>query len=446
MSSAQLASRRIVAVLLLVIPLSQIGLDVYTPALPQMAQEFAASNDFVQNTVTAYMLGLSVAFIPVGLLADALGRKRVLLGGLGLLFIASVGCALADNLTVLLALRFIEGMGASAGLLLAATIAADCFRGAKLVSVLGLCGAAWGAAPVLAPAIGGFVVQWASWRVVFGLFAVATAVVAALVVKLLPETLAEDRRSPVDPRAALRVIRDALRHRVFVGYVLMFGLIGAAQMVFGVVGPFLYQVDLGFSPAMYGLIALVVGIANLTGELACGGLAQRLETRRLALSAWTVFVIGAVVLVVSAAVVGVNAWMITIGAAVALVGIGVLDPQSKGLAMGVFNRNIGLIAGLVNTSCYLIVSVAMALMAYLPEESQAPLGWLYLGVGAIFAVVLFKTVAAQRDASTIQRRNTIQRMALYIYTASQAPARIRATRYSTPSAVSAVDTPRMNAR
>ena len=140
------------------------------------------------------------------------------------------------------------------------------------------------------------------------------------------------------------MIREALRHRIFVGYVLMFGLIGAAQMVFGVVGPFLYQVDLGFGPAAYGLIALVVGIANLTGELVCGGLAQRLSSRRLALSAWTVFVAGAVLLVVSAGACCPcrRVRTITIGAAVALVGIGVLDPQSKGLAMGVFNRNIGL--------------------------------------------------------------------------------------------------------
>ena len=84
------------------------------------------------------------------------------------------------------------------------------------------------------------------------------------------------------------------------------------------------------------------------------------------------FFVGAVILVVSAQVFGVNAWAITLGSVLALVGCGVLDPQSKGLAMGVFTRNIGLIAGLVNTCCYLIVSVAMALVAYLPQESQAP--------------------------------------------------------------------------
>ena len=388
---------RIIMVLLLVIPLSQIALDAYTPALPQMAVDFGASNELVQNTVTAYMLGLSVAFIPLGLISDALGRKRVLLAGLSLLVMTSIGCALAHSLTQLLILRFVQGIGASACLLLAAAIAADCFRGAKLVSVLGLCGAAWGSAPVFAPAVGGFVVQLGSWRLVFALLAALAAVVAVVVVKALPETLHPDLRSPIDVRAAARVLGTALRHRLFLTYVVMFGLVGAAQMVFGVVGPFLYQVKLGFSPATYGLVALAVGVANLIGELACGGLAQRTTTHRLALGAWTVFFVGAVTILVSAELVGVNAVAITIGAAMALIGIGVLDPQSKGLAMGVFSRNIGLVGGLVNTCCYLIVSMAMALMAYLPEESQAPLGSLYVGVGVVFAVLLFATVAFQRN-------------------------------------------------
>lgn len=406
-SGTQSIARRIVLILLLVIPLSQIALDAYTPALPQMAADFGASNALVQNTVTAYMLGLSVAFIPIGLISDALGRKRVLLAGLGLLVVTSIGCAFADSLGLLMCLRFVQGIGASACLLLSAAIAADCFRGAKLVSVLGLLGAAWGSAPVIAPAVGGFVVQLGSWRMVFGLLAALAGVVALVVAKALPETLHAELRTPVDVRAAGRVLAEALRHRLFLAYVVMFGLVGAAQLAFGVVGPFLYQDKLGFSPATYGLIALGIGTANLIGELACGGLAQRTTTHRLAFGAWTVFFLGAVTLVVSAAVVGVHAWTITIGAALALLGIGVLDPQSKGLAMGVFTRNIGLIGGLVNTCCYLVVSVAMALLAYLPENSQAPLGWLYVGVGVVFAGLLAATMLPARAGLAAAARITL---------------------------------------
>ena len=200
------SSRGIIALLLLIIPLSQIGLDVYTPALPQMAAEFSASNDFVQNTVTAYLLGMSVAFLPVGLIADALGRRRVLLAGLGLVIATSIGCAVAPNLFVLLGMRFVQGIGASRLPAPGGRHRRRLFpRGQAGVGV-GAVRRCMGAAPVLAPALGGFVVQMASWRVVFMLLAAFAAGVAMLVMKLLcPKRCTRTCRTPVDLGAAVRV-------------------------------------------------------------------------------------------------------------------------------------------------------------------------------------------------------------------------------------------------
>ena len=205
--------RRVVVILLLVIPLSQIPLDIYTPALPQMVLDLDASAAVVQNTVTAYMLGMSLAFIPVGLIADAVGRKRTLLTCLAILVVTSVGCALVQNITLLLGLRFVQGIGGCACLVLAYALAADCYRGARLTSVSGLLGAAWGLAPVLAPAVGGVLVQFMSWRLVFVLIALLAALAEPLVVAGLPETLPPELRAPVEVGAAARVLGAALRHR-----------------------------------------------------------------------------------------------------------------------------------------------------------------------------------------------------------------------------------------
>jgi MFS transporter, DHA1 family, multidrug resistance protein len=117
------ASRRIVAVLLLLMPVGQVAVDASTPALPQMVDELHPSNEFMQNTVTAFMLGITVAVLPVGLIADALGRKRIVLAGLALMVLTSIGCALVESPTLLLGLRFVQGVGASVSLL-AATVAA----------------------------------------------------------------------------------------------------------------------------------------------------------------------------------------------------------------------------------------------------------------------------------------------------------------------------------
>jgi MFS transporter, DHA1 family, multidrug resistance protein len=389
--------RSIIAVLLMVSPLDQIGFDIYAPALPLMSDEFGASNVVMQNTVTTYMLGMSLVVLPAGLLADSIGRKRILLGGLGLMALTSIGCAVANSLTLLLILRFLQGLGGGICLLLAATIAADCFRGAKLVSVLGLLGAAWGAAPVLAPALGGVVVHVSSWRWVFVLLAALATAVALLAATMLPETLEVHRRTPVNLRSAAGVVAAALRNRLFVGFAVMFSLIAAAQSMFGVVAPFLYQDALGFEPAAYGGVALVVGVANLAGASACGALAQRTGIRTLGLVACALFALGAVVLVVSAATLGVNSWAIAVGGALAMLAIGVLDPLSKGLAMGVFTHNVGLITGLITTCCYLFITAGIALMAYLPESSSAPLGWTYLVVVTLFAAILLSSVSRRRQ-------------------------------------------------
>ena len=386
-------------ILLMVVPLSQIPLDVYTPALPDMVIDLNSSNALIQNTVTAYMLGMSLAFIPVGVAADAWGRKPVLLGCLGVVCLTSIGCAVAGDVTVLLALRFVQGTGACACLVLSYAVAADCYRGSRLISVSGLLGAAWGLAPVLAPAVGGVLVQFISWRWVFALIATIGALVALVVATALPETLAKASRSPLDAKATGRVLTEVLRNRLFVCFVLIFGLMASAQLVFGVVGPFLYQTELGFSPAVYGLFALIVGGANLVGELACGTLAARISTRRLALGAWAVFVVGAVVLVASAATIGVSTWAITLGACLALAGCGVLCPQMYGLALGLFTRNLGLIGGMVSAGCYLIVSVAMAAAGVLPEESQAPIGWLYVTVGLIVGALLLSATSVHSRLS-----------------------------------------------
>ncbi|MCZ4550939.1 multidrug effflux MFS transporter [Gordonia rubripertincta] len=398
-SAPTVPSRGIVAILLMVVPLSQIPLDIYTPALPDMVVDLDSSNAMMQNTVTAYMLGMSLALIPVGVIADAFGRKKVLLSCLAIVVVTSLGCALAGSVPVLLGLRFLQGIGACACMVLSYAVAADCFRGGRLTSISGLLGAAWGLAPVLAPALGGVLVQYMSWRAIFGLIAALAGVVGLVVAVALPETLAIENRTRIDPKATGSVLAGALRNRVFVSLIVVFGLMAAAQLVFGVVGPFLYQEQLNFSPAAYGLVALIVGGANLAGELACSALATRVTPRRLALSAWAVFIAGALVLVVSAATIGPSTWAITLGACLALAGCGVLCPQMYGLGLGLFSRNLGLIGGIVSAGCYLIVSVAMATAGFLPENSQAPLGWLYVCLGLGAGVLLMWTVSARRLAA-----------------------------------------------
>ena len=203
-------SRGVVALLLTVIPLSQIPLDAYTPAMPDMVRDLVSSNTLVQNTVTVYVLGMCLALIPLGMLADSWGRKGTLLTGLLLLMIASLGCAAATEIWTLLAFRLLQGLAAATCMVVPYAVAADLFRGPQLTSISGLLGIAWGLAPVVAPAVGGLLVQYLSWRFVFAGIAIMAGSIGALAFLRLPETLPIDRRVPFHPAGAGKVLFAAL--------------------------------------------------------------------------------------------------------------------------------------------------------------------------------------------------------------------------------------------
>ncbi|MGA1837772.1 multidrug effflux MFS transporter [Herbiconiux sp. 11R-BC] len=403
-TGSRLPDRRILfAVLLGVIPLSQFPIDVYTPAIPAMVREFGTTATLVQNSVSAYVLGMSIGLIPVGVVADARGRKPTLLVCLALLAAASIGIALTTDITLLLVLRFVQGLGGCACMVIVYAIAADTVRGRELTALSGWLGASWGLAPVIAPAIGGVLVQFVSWRGIFVLVAALAALAALAVWRLLPETLAPEKASPVRLLAVARVLRAALRRPLFVGLTLVFAAFASAQLLFGVVAPLLYETTLGLPPAAYGVIALLVGAANLGGELATGSLATRISSRALGFSALASFSAGAVVIAASGLFIGPDLVLITVGGMLVMLGCGALCPLAYGLALGLFERNLGLIGGLTSAACYLVVAVTMGAAAGLPDDTQTPLGLIYLGVGVVGTVLLAaclpraRTRSAQRD-------------------------------------------------
>lgn len=402
-AAAPVHAGRLIALLLALVPFSQIPLDAYSPALPQMVEALNANPTLIQNTVTAYMLGMSFALVPAGLLADAFGRRVVVLAGMILLIAMSAACALAASAEWMLAFRFVQGLGGSVCLVVGYAIAADVFRGAKLTSVVGLLGAAWGLAPVLAPAVGGLLVDVMSWRMIFVLIGVMAAVVTVAVYFGLPETLAPARRTPVDLRKTLSVAGTALSNRSFVCYTLVFGAMASAQLVVGVVAPFLYQDGLGFSPAGYGIVAFLLGGANLAGELGCSYFAGRATPRRLGFAVFGVYVLGALALFLFGLAWGTEIVTLSLGCALVLAACGLLCPLMYGMTLGLFDRNLGLIGGMTTAACYFIVSGAMAVAAALPDHSPGPMGGLFVVLGIVAGGLLFAGLpraASHQQATT----------------------------------------------
>ena len=198
--------------------LSAIGpfaIDMYLPALPSIGQSLGASVNAVQASLMAFFISLGIGQIIYGPVSDMVGRKPPLYFGLILFGVGSVGCALAPDIDTLVALRFVQGLGACAGMVVPRAVVRDLHTGhdaARLISLLML---VFSVSPILAPLTGSFLIEWAGWRSVFWAVTLAAVLGLVLLATSLPETRPPAARLESSVGSALAAYGQLLRHRHF---------------------------------------------------------------------------------------------------------------------------------------------------------------------------------------------------------------------------------------
>ncbi len=265
-SHAPLSGAAFVALMALMMGLNAVATDAMLPALPEIAAALGAEagNDR-QAPVTAYLAGFGLGQFAMGPLADRYGRRPVLLWGLAAYVLAGAACALAPDFGALLAARAAQGAGAAAPRVVVTAVVRDCYTGRAMARVVSLTMMVFMAAPVIAPALGQAVLLVADWRTIFAFLTVYGIAVAASVALWLPETLAPDRRRPLDPAGLAASLRLVLGSRQTVGYALasgvffgaLFGFINTAQQLLGeayALGPWF--------PAAFAAIAVSIALAS----------------------------------------------------------------------------------------------------------------------------------------------------------------------------------------
>lgn len=255
--------------------------DMYLPALPAVRHDLGATVSLVQVTLTACILGLSLGQLIAGSLSDAYGRRRPLLLGTAAFGLSSLFCALAPSVTLLAALRFLQGLAGAAGVAIALAVARDLYRGAALARCISLLMSVNFLAPIVAPVFGGQLLRIGSWRAVFLALAVVASGLVVASAATLGETLAPDRRRRTGVVGTLRVVRGLVADRRFLGCALSTSFAFAAGMVYISSSPFVLQTLYGLSPQRFSLLFGVnaLGLA-LTAQVG-GRIVHRVSPRSL---------------------------------------------------------------------------------------------------------------------------------------------------------------------
>ena len=162
-----MSERRVGLIGGLMTAIGPISMALYTPAMPEIVRAFDTTEAMVKMTLTLYFGGFAAGQLVAGPLSDALGRRAVTYGFMGVYCLASLAGLMAPDVGLLMAARFVQGIGASAGVAISRALVRDLFQGERSARIMNLIGIILAAGPAVAPTIGGLLLVAAGWRAIF---------------------------------------------------------------------------------------------------------------------------------------------------------------------------------------------------------------------------------------------------------------------------------------
>jgi DHA1 family bicyclomycin/chloramphenicol resistance-like MFS transporter len=342
--------------------------DMYLPSLPSLQRDYQADAATVQQTLSVFLFSLALGQALYGPVSDRMGRRPPLYFGLVLYIIASIGCAFAPTISSLIVLRFFQGLGCCAGMVIARAIVRDTTEGPALARNYSLLTLVMGVAPILAPLVGGYVLMWFGWHEIFYALAAFGAMCLVAVLVMLPETHPLDRRSSGGVRGALLVYWSLLRSRRYLGYVCAAGFGMSTMFVYITGSPHLFIQVFGVKASDFGLF---FGI-NAFGFIAMSQLNRMFLRRHTADTvlrvALMVQAVSAISLLVVAAAGG-GLYHLLLPLFLSISSLGIIGPNAIAGAMSGDPRQGGSASALLGTGNFIGGGVAGVVLGMLPENT-----------------------------------------------------------------------------
>ena len=370
---------------LLLAALATIGpfaVDTYIPAFGGMSQDLHATTLEMQQTLSVYLAAFAFMFLFHGALSDSYGRKPVILAGLSIFAIASIGCALSQNIGQLILFRALQGASVGAGMVVGRAMIRDLFDDTEAQKLMSMVTMWFGLAPAVAPILGGHLYTWFGWQSIFWFMVVVALLLIFMSHFGFHETLPEERRHSFRPRPLLLGYREVAASPKFLLLSLAVGLNFNGFFLYILSAPVFLPEHLHLGPQEYAWL-FMPGIAGImTGAYLSGRAAGKLKPHQTVARAYYFMCAAALVNIVYSLLLSPSVpWAIVpiffyaIGSAMAMpsISLRVLDlfPTRRGMAASL----MGFVSGILNTIVAGIIS---------PAVSHSPI-WLALTMAAILA-------------------------------------------------------------
>jgi MFS transporter, DHA1 family, multidrug resistance protein len=371
MTRSQMA--RMVLILGALTAFSSMSIDMYLPAFPQMARDLGVPLGTVQLSISAFLFGSAAGQLFYGPLADRYGRRRPLLWGLSLYVASTIGCACVQTGEGLLFWRVVMALGGGAGMVVARAVVRDLYNTSEAARMFSLLMLIMGAAPILAPILGGQLLMVTGWRGIFGFLGIFGALSIAAAAVGLPESLPVERRIRHGFGAMSAVYGRLLCNRHFLRYAVALGCVAGVNFSYISGAPFLFIELNGISPQHFGLF---FG-ANACGLIAASQVNRRL-LRRFSVGRILNAALGANaatgLLLVVTGMTGAGGFPVQVVLLfLSIASTGLLYPNITALTMAPFDKSAGSASALLGTIQYTIGASAGAVVGVLHNGTALPM-------------------------------------------------------------------------
>lgn len=350
-----------------------LSIDMYLPALPTIAAEFGTTTAAVQQTLSAFFVGLSLGQLFYGPISDRLGRRRPLLFGCAMYTVVSLGCAFAPSVAGLMGLRFLQALGSSAGVVIGRSVVRDLFderESARMYSFLVL---VMGIAPITAPLIGGQLLLLFGWRAIFFVLAGFGLFCLLLVWLGLEESLPQERRSREGLGSALRSYGGLLADPRYMGFALAGGLASAAMFAYISGSPFVFIELNGVPPEQFGFFFGANAFGLIVASQLNRKLLERYSSTQLLAAALSVTA-GAATLLFAVTLAGLGGFPLMLALLfITIASTGMVGPNATALAMAPYGRKAGSASALLGATQFMAGALAGALVGLLANGTALPM-------------------------------------------------------------------------
>ena len=245
--------------------LAPFAIDTYLPAFEVMENDLATNSNFIQQTLTFYLVPYTIMTIFHGAISDSIGRIKTIKYGMSLFILGSIGCVFATNIEMLWISRLIQGVGAGAGNVVARAMVRDLYSGATAQKVMATIQIIFGIAPAIAPMVGGLLLG-ISWQAIFIFLIIYSVLITIFSVNFLPETISKQNQLPFNFESVLSRYRDLLNDNNYIFLILAVSFNFSAFFLYVLSSPIFLMQHLNLSSSQFGYLFIPTVTGMILGS------------------------------------------------------------------------------------------------------------------------------------------------------------------------------------